>query len=687
MATIAETLAQAQQHQQAGNYVQMEQVCRRALELHADAADLYNLLGASLALQGRYAEAAAALRDVLRLAPDSAEAWSNLGIMLRHLGQLAQAEACFRDAVRLRPDLPEPHNNLGLVLAAQGRTAQAMACYEVALRLRPDYFEALVHLGDVLQQMGRPVEAEARYRHGLRLRSDRAAVHNNLGIVLAAQGRFAEAEASYREALRLAPNFPQAVYNLGIALEKQGRPDEALASYEQAVRMKPDYADALNNLGYSYQQQGRLDEALACYRQGLATEPWHPVLQSNLLFALQYHAGYDPEVSFAEHLRWARQFGQVAPEHQPLSPIDRDPGRRLRIGYVSGDFREHVQGRYSEAFISAHDHSQFEIFCYANVRQEDERTRRIKAAADHWRSIVGLTDEQAADQIRQDRIDLLIDQSGLTRDHRLAVFARKPAPIQASSFGYAASTGLAAIDYRITDAYCDPPGMTERFHREKLVRLPDLQWCYAPGPCPEVEPGPAQRAGEVTFASFNNLIKVTEEMIGIWGQVLRVLPASRMLVLTGAGSAGDARVLAAFGRHGIEPPRVTLLGKQPREAYFRLYHDVDICLDTFPFCGGNVTADALWMGVPVVTLAGKSWPSRQGVGMLIQAGLEDLVTQSPAAFVEAATRLAHDLPRLADLRAQLRDRVKRTLGDVEGFTRQLEAAYRQMWHAYCAASR
>ncbi len=687
MTTIAEAAALAWQHQRAGNYALMEQVCRQALQVNPESLDLYNTLAAALAMQGRLDQAVALLQDLSCRAPDSPEIHNNLGIMLKQMGQPAQAEASFSEAVRLRPDFFQPHNNLGLILAEQGRLPEAVACYEKALQLSPDYYEALVNLGDALERVDRLADAEARYRHALRLRPDQAGLHSNLGVVLARQNRLVEADSCYREALRLAPHYAQAHYNLGTLRAQQGQPDEAQACYEQAIRHQPDHADALNNLGNCYQEQGRLEQALACYRKSLAAQPRHPTAHSNLLFALHYHAHYDPEASFGEHLRWASQFGEAPPPYQPLAPMDLDPKRSLRIGYVSSDFREHVLGRYSEAFITAHDRAQVEVFCYANVQRADDRTRRIQAVADHWRSLVGLSDEEAALQIRQDQIDILIDLAGLTRGNRLTVFTHKPAPIQASNFGYPASTGLAAIDYRITDAYCDPPGWTEHLHREKLIRLPDFQWCYAPGPSPEVQDSPARRTGQVTFASFNNLLKVTDEMLAVWAQVVLAVPEARMLVLTGAGRAGDARVLDAFRRHGIEPPRLTLVGKQRRDLYFHLFHGVDICLDTYPFSGCTTTADALWMGVPVVTLAGKMWVSRQGVGVLTQVGLEDLITSSPAGFIDIATRLAHDVPRLVELRHQLRGRVERSLGNIARFTRQLEAAYRDMWQTFCTASR
>jgi len=656
MATIAEALALAVQHHQADNLAQAEQIYRQILQANPAEPNALRLLGmlahqmgAALAKQGRLPEAVARLREAVRLWPDDANALNHLGAALAELGRLPEGLDRLREALRLQPDLHEAHYNLGMALAAQGKPAEALASYEQAVRIKPDYAEAL----------------------------------NNLGAALTDQGRITEGLARVREALRLQPELPEPHYNLGIALTEHGKLDEALASYEQAVRIKPEYADALNNLAKAYREQGRLDEAIACYRKAIAAKPGLQAIRSNLLYTLLYHPGYEPEAIYAEHLRWAGQFGASPAVHQPFQPVNRDPGRRLRLGYVSPDFREHVMGRYSEAVIAAHDRAQFEVFCYANVPQADARTQRIKASADHWRSLVGLSDARAADLIRQDQIDLLIDLAGHTAGNRLGVFAQKPAPIQVTHLGYAATTGLAAVDYRLTDAHYDPPGGTERCFTEKLVRLPEVQWCYLPPSDLEVGPVPARRAGHVTFGSFNNLCKVTEQMIGLWSQILNGLPESRMVVLTGAGSAGDERVLGAFVRHGVDQERVTLVGRQSQEAFYGLHQTVDICLDTFPFSGGFTTADALWMGVPVVSLAGAASASRQGVAVLVLVGLEDLATDTPAAYALAAIRLAQDLSRLDELRWGLRERLRRTLGNVQRFTRQLEAAYRGMWEHFC----
>ena len=531
--------------------------------------------------------------------------------------------------------------------------------------------------------MGRPEDAEASCRQALRLRPHVAEFHCNFGLALAEKGRYEEAVASCREAIRLRPDLPALQHNLALALIALGKPNEALASYEQATQLFPQSGLLLNSLANLYRDRGRIAESIACYRQATASAPTLQYIHSNLLLALHYPADYDPDTTFAEHVRWGRQFEGTPARHSPCEAIARDPGRRLRIGYVSGDFREHVMGRYSETIVSTHDRNQVEVFCYANVRKEDARTQRIRAAADRWRSVVGLSDTEAADLVVQDQIDLLIDLAGHTGGNRLGIFAHRPAPVQVTHCGYPDTTGLTAIDYRLMDPSTDPPGRTERWHTEKVVRLPEAHWCYAPPYSPEVGPVPAREAGAITFGSFNILAKVTEPMIALWAQIFEELPRARLLMLVGAGTELDERLRTSYRQHGIDLTRITALSWKKGEAYYRLFDDIDICLDTYPYTGCNTTADALWMGVPVVTLAGPSCVTRLGVSALVLAGLNDLVTETPAAYVETAVRLAHDLPRLRELRAQLRERVKVTLGDVPRFTRQLEAVYREMWRVYC----
>jgi predicted O-linked N-acetylglucosamine transferase (SPINDLY family) len=607
--------------------------------------------------------------EILKADPQHAQAWHWLGVVSGQVGRHETAVEYIGRALRLLPDLAEAHSNLAYFLWHQGKLQEAEACCRRALQLKPGYVEALDNLGSVLRDQGNLVQAESCYREALRLKPSSAKAHNNLGVVLEELGHLAQAEACFQEALRFNPSYAQAHINLGNIFFGQGRLDKALACLEQAGQIKPN------------------DPLIASQRLGLLH--YLPDYDAGDLFEEHRHwqqqSARKAEALFAEHLRWAARFG--TPPACSLPARDRDPRRRLRLGYVSPDFRNHVLGYYSEGVIGAHDRRQFEVFCYAQVSPPDQRTERIKELADHWRSLLGLSDAQAAELILQDKIDVLIDLAGHTAGNRLGVFARKPAPVQVTHYGYSDTTGLAVMDYRLTDACCDPPGQTERFHTERLIRLPHVQWCYVPPSTPEVGPLPARTAGHITFGSFNNLCKVTEPMIGCWAKVLKNVPGSRFHLLTGAGAAGDDRVRRLFQARGISHDWLTLINKRPREAYFHFYHQVDLCLDTYPYNGCNTTADALWMGVPCITLAGANWVSRQGAAVLLQAGLDELVTSTPAAYIAAATALANDLPRLHAFRTHLRERLKLSpLMDVPAFTRDLESAYRQMWEAFCRTS-
>jgi predicted O-linked N-acetylglucosamine transferase (SPINDLY family) len=594
-------------------------------------------------------------------------------------GEAARAEQLARQVLELDAYRSEGRYLLGASLHARGRLEEAVEQYEQVLRHRPAWDQVLNDLGTARAMQGRLEEAVDAFGRVLQLNPASAQAHANLGNALRLRDCFAQALPHLEQALQLRPLDANTHFHRGLTLAALGRPDEAVACHEQAVRIDPRHVAALTILGNALCRLGFVDEGMACHRQALAVCPEGTGIYSNLLYAMHHRADYDPQAIFAEHVRWGERF-LTPPAPQPT---DRDPHRRLRIGYVSGDFRHHVLGNYIEGVLAAHDHNHFEIFCYANVSRPDAVTERIRGLADCWRSIHGLPDTPAADQVRQDHIDLLIDLSGHTAANRLGVFALRPAPVQVTHFGYHCTTGLAAMDYRLTDAWGDPPGQTEGLHVEKLLYLPNTQWCYRPFTDARVSP---ERAGteDLTFGSLNKLAKVTEERIGHWAEILGAIPKARMLVLTGVGRRGNERVSKAFGRRGIDLDRVTFVERQSASAYYQTYRQIDICLDTYPSTGLFTTADALWMGVPVVTQAGPAWHSRQGVALLAQAGLLDLVTETPRAYVDAAIRLARDRPRRQELREKLRDRLERSpLMDVNGFTRKLETAYRILWERCC----
>ena len=392
---------------------------------------------------------------------------------------------------------------------------------------------------------------------------------------------------------------------------------------------------------------------------------------------------------FAEHCRWAEVHAEpLGRDVVPLSS-DGDPGRRLRVGYVSNNFREHSVAFFVEALLASHDRSKVEIFCYADIMLADEFSGRLRRHSAQWRVITGQSDAQVAELIRQDAIDILVDLAGHTARNRLLVFARKPAPVQVTYLGYCNTTGLSAMDYRFTDALADSPGTTEHLHTEQLVRLPDCAWCYRPPDAsPAVETPPVLRSGHITFGCFNARPKITGEMLALWARLLLEMPASSLLLKNVGFGEPSARqhTRDLLAKAGIAPERVELVGRVPTLAgHLATYARVDIALDTFPYHGTTTTCEALWMGVPVITLAGRTHASRVGVSLLTTTGLPELVASSPDEYVKIAAALATDVPRLAALRTTLRTRMASSpLMDASRFARNVEAAYRQMWRTWCA---
>ena len=566
-----------------------------------------------------------------------------------------------------------------------GRVEEALDCCQEVLRQHPDLAEVHHSLGALLVELGRLDEAAEAYRNAVRLRPTWAEPLHSLGDVLHERGRLAEAGHAFEQALRLEPGSARALGNLGAVLEQQGRFDEALECYGSALAVKPDSAPVLNNLGTLLYQAGRLEEGLAAYRRAVALQPDFAVAGSNLLCCLNYVEGLDPAAARAEHEAWARRHAVPAlavHSHEP------DPERRLRIGYVSPDFRAHSVAWFIEPVLRRHDAEQLEVYCYASVARPDGVTARLKRLCPRWREIRHLTDARAAETVRADRIDILVDLAGHTSHNRLLVFARKPAPVQVTWLGYPNTTGISPIDYRLTDALADPPGATEAWHTEELVRLPRCFLAYQP-PAEAPEPGelPANHAGSITFGSFNNISKVTPETVSLWAEALHGVHGSRLLLKSGALAVESVRRRLAeqFEQHGVAPSRLQMHGVFPSHRnHLEMYRQVDIGLDTYPYHGTTTTCEALWMGVPVVTLAGRTHVSRVGVSLLENARLGELVANSRESYVRLATALAEDRARLRQWRAGLREQVARSaLTDAARFTRELEVAYRRMWRRWC----
>ena len=669
---------------------------------------------------GRLAEAEAGYRALLATNPEDPEALHLLGVLEQQRGRLAPAIELMRRAIARNPKAPMFHRNLGTALMATGDANGAIACHQKALALNPQFPEAHHSLAEALRTLGRNTEAEGHYRHAIRVKPALVFAYNGLGLTLAAQGKLAEAEAQYRMALAQNPRFSQAMINLAHVLEQQGRPKEAEAEfrralkedpravaalvnlgnllketgrtteagelYAKAIEIHPRLAAAHNNLANLLKDSGRVEEALGHFRHAIALDPNFGAAHTNVLLTLHYAPGPTPEEIAAAHRDWGRRHPVPAVQHAN----DRDPERPLRVGYLSPDLRRHPVASFVEPILANHDRARVVPVCFATHVKSDAVTTRLKALGHEWHEVAGQDDASLARRIAEARIDILVELAGHTANHRLGVVARKPAPVIVNYLGYPDTMGLDAVDWRLTDAVADPPGMTERLHVEALMRLPHCYLCYRPpADAPEVGPLPQRAKGHVTFGSFNMLAKVNAPLIARWARILVAVPGSRLL-LKGQPFRDDGvqrHFRDSFAREGVEAGRLDLRAYLPdARAHFGLYNEIDVALDTDPYNGATTTCDALWMGVPVVTRAGAAHVSRMAASLMTAAGLIETIAASADEYERIAIALARDPERLARMRATLRPRMAASpLCDGAGFTRNLEDAYRAMWRRWCAA--
>jgi predicted O-linked N-acetylglucosamine transferase (SPINDLY family) len=531
---------------------------------------------------------------------------------------------------------------------------------------------------------GELAQAQKRYRRVLAEQPNHPDAVHLLGLLLHQSGRCQDGIALMRRSIELRPGVAAFHYNLGKALGTQRLVDGAIVELSRAVDLDPNLPDAWVELGSMYRAQGRLEEAIEAYSRGARMAPTG-ACASALFYTLWFSPRYDPGRIVAEHRRWAGRFADPLSRDGGEHRNDRTIGRRLRVGYVSPDFREHVVGRYVVGLLERHDPSQVEAFAYSDTGKTDGMTGRIRGCVHGWRDTRALSHEKLCDVIRADGIDILVDLTSHTIGNRLPTFARKPAPIQVTYLAYPATTGLAAMDYRITDRYLDPPGMTEALHTEKLARLPGSYWTYPlPAHVPQVGALPADANGYITFGSLNTFAKITDPVLRLWGRILNAVPDSRLRLLLPGLPANNRPVVTRIERNGILLSRVVFDDFQPVEAHLRSYQQIDLVLDPFPYPGHTTSLDALFMGVPLVTIGGQTPISRAGVSLLNNLGLPELIASDEEQYLNIATALSADRERLASLRRGMRDRfMASSLTDVAGATRSLERAYRIMWERWC----
>jgi predicted O-linked N-acetylglucosamine transferase (SPINDLY family) len=558
---------------------------------------------------------------------------------------------------------------------AAGDWARAAECFARAVAVNPDVPDGLNFLGDALARCGRVADAVAALREAVARFPESPRGYCNLGIYLTALGHLDEAVEALERATALRPEYPEAHNALGVAYEAAGRTDDAQHEYRTATGQRPGFGDAWTNLGISLGEQGRVPEAARALEKAVQLDA-NPVVQSARLSNLLYSAALTREEVRDEHVAWAAAHADPlaagAPARFPRLARDAD---RVRVGYVFGEFRSRAAVAFLEALLEHHDRTRFHVAAYAHSPRQDEATDRLRRLADAWHAVDRLSDDACADLIRGDGIDVLVDLNGHTPGNRLLVFARRPAAVQVSLFSYPATTGMRAMDFRVTDAMADPPG-AETLYTEKLLRLPHLGWLYCPPAAAPVPTVPKVRRA-FTFGCLNHPGKLSEPCLDAWAGILKAVPRSRLVLLAGQSRAGAEELAARFTRRGVSSDRLELVYRLSGTDYLEAYQPLDLTLDPFPYGGAVTTCDSLWMGVPVLTVTGRDARGRQGTSLLSALGLPEFIADTPAQLVPLAATWADQRAGLADLRAALRDMVAQSpLTDAAAYTRHLEAAYR-----------
>ena len=684
---ITNLIQTAFEHQNKGNVKQAESLYKEILRVQPDNASVNYNLGIICQDELRFDESIYYYKEALRINPNLHDAYFNLGAIFHSRGSFGDAIENYHNALKLDPNSADIHNNLGLSLKAKGEIDQAIFHFRKALDLDPDFESACSNLGILLMTTGQYTDGIHYLQQALQLNPQAMAYHN-LGIALQGKKQLDEAISCYKQALQLAPDFIDTYIHLGDAYRVKGLLHNAAVYLQQALTLNQNSFIAYNILGLVTQEQGKIEEAEKYFRHALQLNPDFSVCYSNLLFLMNYHPTYDASFLFREHLNFAKRF------EEPLSAVisnysnNKSPARRLKIGYVSPDFRRHSVASFIEPVLAAHDRQWFEVFCYSDTLGIDETTNRIRGYADEWRPIAGLPDENVRALVRQDNIDILVDLAGHTGYNRMILFAQKAAPVQVTWIGYPATTGLSVMDYKIVDTYTDPPGMTESYYTEKLIRMPESFLCYLPPKdSPEAGDPAAHTRRHITFGSFNNFKKISTKMLRLWTSILKELPDTRLIMKSFSFSDEITRSYAHkfFISEGIAADRVECLPPVPSmRDHLTVYNYIDIGLDTFPYNGTTTTCEALWMGVPVITLAGETHASRVGTSLLSNVGLPEMITTTSEEYIQKALELAGNKEKLQSLRIHLRDMMLCSpLTDAHKFTVHLEEAYRKIWTKWC----
>ena len=697
--SIQRKLSRGYERHLAGDTQTAAQAYAEILAADPTHADAWHLSGLIAFHKRQYTDAEQLIRQALKNSPGQISYQSNLAAVLLAAGKPADAEHLCRQILKRDPGNTDSLKHLATALRRQDRPDEAANILRTAVRLAPADADLLCNLGAVLNDSGQLEEAMAILVRARTCRESQPEIHLNLGAVLRQLGRSQEALLSLNRAIELSPGLAEAFTNRGNLLLEMKQPDQAVEDYQRALELNPQSISALSGLGQSLPVLGRWQEAIESVRlagqiasrsttvsTGSVTLSLRRRMMSNLLYCSSLTPGLTRRDVFEMHVQWGQTIESA------ITPFDHSagsqPDKRLRIGYVSPDFRRHATMRFFVPFFESHDHAQFEIFAYSECACPDELTARLRSNCDGWRSTHGLSDQAVAELIRKDQIDILVDLAGHTNGNRLPSFAYRPAPVQASFLGYPNTTGLTRMDYLLADSIRENADSTQYFS-EQLVAMPHGACCFQPGDR-TLQPSapPCVQNGWITLGSTHRLEKLSHECLSLWALVMQQLPTARLLLIRdvlGSSERLRSRLMSQLQTAGIEPGRVDLEWQIPAN-HLDIYARIDILLDVFPWPSGTTVYESLWMGVPMPSAANIGTGSNASASCLHHVGCPDLIAHSNQDYLQIVTDLARDTDRLIHLRNSLRSQMERTVCNGERFCRDLEGVFRSMWRRHCGMS-
>jgi protein O-GlcNAc transferase len=670
--------------QKLGQYAEAIEDYENALKLNNQLIDARFNLGNTLMEQGRFIEAIEHFKKAIEIDPKYSPAYSNCAYCLKQIGDFTSAIEKYTVAIKLEPNLSINYCGRGEIYCDERNYEQSIADFNKAILLDPEFARAYNGLGKALHHQGQLSEATTQLKKAIEIEPDYAIAYNNLGAVLTENREIEGALEAFNKVISQQPDLPQPYNNLGNLLRELGLFTEAIVNFDKAIQLNSSYAEAFNNRGSSLQSLGRLSEAIDSYNQAIELTEFYPMAYSNLLTTLNY--SQDKELK--KPIVIAQEFGlqvtrRVKKAYSDYERVGSD--KKLKIGFVSGDLRSHPVGYFLEDILPIFENSKFDIVAYPTKPRFDDLSAKLKSCFSSWTPIYGMDDESAAKQIKKDNVQILIDLSGHTAGNRLPMFAYRPAPLQITWLGYFATTGVKEIDYLIGDPFMTPEEMESMF-TEKIICLEQTRWCFSP---PKhkitIASTPALKSGFITFGCFNNLTKINDRVLSVWSKILRAIPNSRLLLKNSQfrDEHNIAKILKRLEDFGIRNEQTEVEGPDNREAYLKSYNRVDIALDPFPFTGGATSAEALWMGVPLITLLGSSMVSRQGVSILTNAGLEDWIASSEEEYIDKAILFSSDIKKLEALRKSLRQKLLSSpLFDANKFVSNFEKSLIRVWQEH-----